>query len=209
MSVDITVIKTFLPFIHSELQQAFAQYGMVKEIPAGTEIIHEGQSIKQIPVVLDGLVKVYTRNEDRELLLYYIEARESCVMSFLAGLKNIPSRIIATTEEPTKILLLPSDRVQQWIHQYPQLNSLFYDLYNTRYTELIDTLNQLIFQKLDSRLYDYLKEKSRVRGQSTLTLRHREIALELGTSREVITRVMKKLEKEGKIKQTSSGIVLL
>ncbi len=209
MSVDITVIKTFLPYIHSELQQAFAQYGTVKEIPAGTEIIHEGQSIKQIPVVLEGLVKVYTRNEDRELLLYYIEARESCVMSFLAGLKNIPSRIFATTEEPTKILLLPSDRVQQWIHQYPQLNSLFYDLYNTRYTELIDTLNQLIFQKLDSRLFDYLKEKSRVRGQSTLTLRHREIALELGTSREVITRVMKKLEKEGKIKQTSSGIMLI
>jgi CRP/FNR family transcriptional regulator, anaerobic regulatory protein len=209
MSVDITVIKTFLPFIHSELQQAFAHCGMIKEIPAGTEIIHEGQSIKQIPVVLEGLVKVYTRNEDRELLLYYIEARESCVMSFLAGLKNIPSRIIATTEESTKILLLPSDRVQHWIHDFPQLNSLFYDLYNTRYTELIDSLNQLIFQKLDSRLFDYLKEKSRVRGQSTLTLRHREIALELGTSREVITRVMKKLEKEGKIKQTSLGIVLI
>lgn len=209
MPVDNTVIKTYLPFLQAELQQVFSDYGTVKEFPTGTEIMHEGQSVKQIPVVLEGLVKVYTRNEDRELLLYYIEARESCVMSFLAGLKNIPSRIYATTEEPTKLLLLPSDRVQHWIHEFPQLNSIFYDLYNTRYTELIDTLNQLIFQKLDSRLYDYLKEKSRVRGQSTLHLRHREIALELGTSREVITRVLKKLEKEGKIKQTTSGITLL
>ncbi len=209
MSVDRTVIKSYLSFLHEELQQAFSEYGSVKEIPAGTEIMHEGQSVKLIPVVLEGLVKVYTRNEDRELLLYYIEAHESCVMSFLAGIKNIPSRIFATTEEPTKLLLLPSDRVQLWIHEFPQLNSLFYDLYNTRYTELIDSLNQLIFQKLDSRLYDYLKEKSRVRSQLTLNIRHREIALELGTSREVITRVLKKLEKEGKIKQTTTGIMFL
>lgn len=209
MSVDRIVIKSYLSFLHEELQQAFSEYGSVKEFPAGTEIMHEGQSVKLIPVVLEGLVKVYTRNEDRELLLYYIVAYESCVMSFLAGIKNIPSRIFATTEEPTKLLLLPSDRVQRWIYEFPQLNSLFYDLYNTRYTELIDSLNQLIFQKLDSRLYDYMKEKSRVRGQVVLNLRHREIALELGTSREVITRVLKKLEKEGKIKQTPSGIVLL
>jgi len=209
MPVDTTVISNYLPHIQTELQHAFAQHGVVKEIPAGTGIMYEGQSVKMIPVVLDGLVKVYTRNEDRELLLYYIEASESCVMSFLAGLKNAPSKIFATTEEDTTLLLLPSDQLQRWIYEFPQLNSLFYDLYNTRYTELIDSLNQLIFQKLDSRLYDYLREKCRVRGVKTLNLRHREMALELGTSREVITRVLKKLEKEGKIKQTEDGIQLL
>jgi CRP/FNR family transcriptional regulator len=130
-------------------------------------------------------------------------------MSFLAGIKSNPSKIFAVTEKHTQALLLPSQKVESWIHQYPSLNTLFYDLYNTRYSELIDTLNQLIFQKMDGRLLDYLKEKARVKSTLLLDLRHREIAQELGTSREVITRVLKKLEKEGKIRQRESGIEII
>jgi CRP/FNR family transcriptional regulator len=162
-----------------------------------------------IPIVLEGLIKVYTKHEDKELLLYYIQPSESCVMSFLAGIKNRPSKIFALTEAATKVLLLPSVFLEQWTRDYPQLNSLFYDLYNTRYTELIDTLNDLIFQKLDSRIYDHLKERSRLIHNAVLNIRHREIANALGTSREVITRVLKKLEKEGKVKQTPAGIEVL
>jgi CRP/FNR family transcriptional regulator, anaerobic regulatory protein len=209
MSVEITLLKKNLPFIDADLLQAFADDGIIMDFESGIEILHEGQSVKMIPLVLEGLIKVYTRNEDRELLLYYIEPQESCVMSFLAGIKNQPSKIFAITEKQTKVILLPSRKVETWIHQFPALNTLFYDLYNVRYSELIDTLNQLIFQKLDGRLLDYLKEKSRVNSSRLLDLRHREIALELGTSREVITRVLKKLEKEGKIRQQDRGIELL
>lgn len=209
MAVEVSLLKKFLPFIGDELLKAFAEDGIIMELESGKEILHEGQSVKMIPLVLEGLIKVYTRNEERELLLYYIEARESCVMSFLAGIKNQPSKIFAITEKPTKIILLPSRKVETWIHQFPALNTLFYDLYNVRYSELIDTLNQLIFQKMDGRLLDYLKEKSRVSSSHLLDLRHREIALELGTSREVITRVLKKLEKEGKIRQQDRGIELI
>ncbi len=209
MAVDLTLVKKYLPFIGADLQQAFGQDGVIMDFESESEILHEGQSVKMIPLVLEGLIKVFTRNEDRELLLYYIEPRESCVMSFLAGIKNKPSKIFAITEKPTKVILLPSQKVEVWTHQYPALNTLFYDLYNSRYSELIDTLNQLIFQKLDGRLYEYLKEKSRVKSTKQLDLRHREIAQELGTSREVITRVLKKLEKEGKIHQRENGIELI
>jgi CRP/FNR family transcriptional regulator len=209
MAVDINIIKKYLSFIGKDLQQVFAQDGVIMDFESGTEILHEGQSVKMIPLVLEGLIKVFTRNEDRELLLYYIEPSESCVMSFLAGIKNKPSKIFAVTEKPTKMILLPSHKVEVWTNQYPALNTLFYDLYNARYSELIDTLNQLIFQKLDGRLYEYLKEKSRVKSTKQLDLRHREIAQELGTSREVITRVLKKLEKEGKIRQRENGIALI
>jgi CRP/FNR family transcriptional regulator len=209
MAVDLTIVKKYLTFIGLDLQQAFAQDGIVMDFESGTEILQEGQSVKMIPLVLEGLIKVFTRNEDKELLLYYIEPKESCVMSFLAGIKNKPSKIFAVTEKATKVILLPSHKVEAWTHQYPALNTLFYDLYNTRYSELIDTLNQLIFQKLDGRLYEYLKEKGRVKSTTLLDLRHREIAQELGTSREVITRVLKKLEKEGKIRQRDTGIELI
>jgi len=209
MPVDINLIKKFLPRIDADLQKVFSQDGVIMDFESGMEILQEGQSVKMIPLVLEGLLKVYTRNEERELLLYYIEPQESCVMSFLAGIKNLPSKIFAITEKPTKVLLLPSQKVETWIHQFPSLNTLFYDLYNTRYSEMIDTLNQLIFQKLDGRLLDYLKEKSRVSSSRMLDLRHREIAQELGTSREVINRVLKKLEKEGKIHQRENGIELI
>jgi len=207
--VELEVIRKFLPHLGNDLQKAFAQEGILKEIPAHTEVMQEGKHVTLIPLVLEGLIKVYTRNEDRELLLYYIEPRESCVMSFLAGIKNQPSKIFATTELPSKLLLLPARSVETWVEKFPGLNYLFYDLYNTRYSELIDTLNQLIFQRLDVRIFEYLKEKSRVTATRLLDLRHREIAQELGTSREVITRVLKKLEKEGKVKQTDKGLELI
>jgi CRP/FNR family transcriptional regulator len=207
--VELEVIRKFLPHLGTDLQKAFAQEGILKEIPAHTEVMQEGKHVTLIPLVLEGLIKVYTRNEDRELLLYYIEPRESCVMSFLAGIKNQPSKIFATTELPSKLLLLPARSVETWVEKFPGLNYLFYDLYNTRYSELIDTLNQLIFQRLDVRIFEYLKEKSRVTATKLLDLRHREIAQELGTSREVITRVLKKLEKEGKVKQTDKGLELI
>jgi CRP/FNR family transcriptional regulator, anaerobic regulatory protein len=209
MAVELNLVKKYLPFIGADLQLAFAHDGVIMDFKSEVEILREGQSVKMIPLVLEGLIKVFTRNEDRELLLYYIEPRESCVMSFLAGIKNKPSKIFAITEKPTKVILLPSHKVEIWTHQFPTLNTLFYDLYNTRYSELIDTLNQLIFQKLDGRLYEYLKEKSRVKSTTLLDLRHREIAQELGTSREVITRVLKKLEKEGKIRQQEAGIEII
>ncbi len=209
MTDDLIVIKKFLPQIGEPLQRLFAEEGTITSIPTGMEILKAGQSVKMIPVLLEGLIKVFTRNEDKELLLYYIQPSESCVMSFLSGIKNKPSRIFATAEESSKLLLLPSQKIETWIHGYPQLNTMFYDLYNLRYVELLDTLNQLIFHKLDSRIYDYLKEKSRLKSTPVLDLRHREIAQALGTSREVITRVLKKLEKEGKIRQTFMGIELL
>jgi CRP/FNR family transcriptional regulator, anaerobic regulatory protein len=209
MAVDLNLLRQYLPNIGTDLQRAFAEDGSVLDSPAGAEIMKEGQSVKMIPVVLEGLVKVYTRHEDKELLLYYIEPSESCVMSFLAGIKNLPSKIYALTETSTRLLLLPAGKVEQWTREYPQLNTMFYDLYNTRYTELIDTLNQLIFQKLDTRIYEYLKEKARMTGTDTVHVRHREIANALGTSREVITRVLKKLEREGKVRQTPAGIELL
>jgi CRP/FNR family transcriptional regulator len=209
MAIALETVQHHLPNIGLDLQQAIAQAGVWKEFPAQQEIMEEGQPVKMIPVVVSGLLKVFTRYEEKELLLYYIQPRESCVMSFLAGLKNQPSRVFAMTEESTQVILLPAQQLEQWTRDYPRLNALFYDLYNQRYSELIDTLQQLIFQSLDSRLYDYLREQSRLKNVRVLDLRHRKIAQDLGTSREVITRVLKRLEKEKKVRQTETGIEIL
>lgn len=206
MPLDLSEIKPFLPDFSQELLQVIATEGSVMDVPAGMEILKEGQYVRMIPIVLQGLVKVFTRVEEKELLLYYIGSTQSCIMSFSAGLSQSPSRIFAISEEPSMLLLLPAEKINKWIREFPALNDLFFRQYNLRYTEMLDTINSLLFGRMDQRLYQYLQEKSRLKGEKILDLRHKQIAAELGTAREVVTRVLKKLEQEGKIRQTEAGI---
>jgi len=202
-------LEKHLGYLGPDLIKNIIDNCIVLDFKRETEIVKEGQYIKYIPIVIKGLVKVTTRYEEKELLLYYIEPFESCVMSFSASLKNDKSKIFATTEEDSTIMLIPSDKVLKWINEYPIINRLFYQQYNLRYLDLIDTINHLLYQKLDERLYGYLKEKVQLTGKNPYVISHREIALELGTAREVVTRVLKKLENEKKIRQLKSAISIL
>lgn len=202
------ILKVF-PYLHSDLISEIKDSAIQKEIPKGTEILREGQFVSVVPIVLKGLIKVYKQYEERDLLLYYIKPNESCIMSFAAGLKNKPSNVYAQTEEDTTALLLPIEKIPGWIKQYPDFNSLFFQQYNLRYSELLDTIQQVLFNKMDKRLYDYLREKTELLDKNPIKMSHREIANDLGTAREVVSRVIKKLENEGKVKQQSSGIKIL
>ncbi len=182
---------------------------MEEEIPQATCILREGQYVKVIPIVLEGLIKVYTRHEDRELLLYYIRPNESCIMSFAASLGNEPSKVFAETEADTTALLMPVDSVADWTRQFSDINTLFFRQYNTRYSELLDTIHHVLFNRMDARLYNYLCEKVNLTEQNPLKISHRQIANELGTAREVVSRVMKKLENEGRVKQHAGTIRVL
>lgn len=203
------LIRKHLYFLGPELLEEVHQFGIIRDIPADTEILSEGKYVKVIPIVISGLIKVYSRYEDKELLLYYIEPFQSCIMSFAASLRNEPSRIFAVTEEDTLALLLPVDKVSTWIKQFPGINTLFYQQYNLRYADLLDTIRYLIYFSLDQRILDYLHEKKRLKGDNILKIRHKQIANELGTAREVISRLLKKLEKDGLIRQHEDGIEIL
>ncbi len=204
-----TDISHALPHLNPGLVQEIMAAAITKEIPQDTNILREGEYVKVIPIVLEGLIKVFTRHEDKELLLYYIRPNESCIMSFAASLKNEPSKVFALTEEQTTALLLPVDKVITWTKQFPDINTLFFQLYNQRYNELLNTIHHVLFDKMDNRLYSYLKEKVALTNKNPLKISHRQIAIELGTAREVVSRVMKKLEYEGKLKQHSNGIEIL
>ena len=173
------------------------------------QILREGEYVKVIPLVLEGLLKVVSSYEEKELLLYYIEPAESCIMSFSAGLWHFPSKVFAIAEEDTKAILLPVELVQEWVRIYPSLNDLFFQQFNKRYEDLLQTIHHVLFDKMDKRLYDHLKEKSSLLGEDILDLRHHQVARELGTAREVVSRVLKKLEKENKVVQLEKGIKIL
>ena len=207
-SVNERVLKK-LSFLGSILVDEILEHSQIQEIPAGTELLREEQYIKVLPLVLDGLVKVHSRYDDKELLLYYIKPKQSCVMSFASSLKNQPSRIYATTVQDSLILILPTQKVHEWTEKYPQLSQLFYEQYDLRYAELLETIHHLLFDAMDKRIFDYLNQKSQMLNQSDLKISHSEIAKDLGTAREVVSRVMKRLESEGKVIQQYNLIKIL
>jgi CRP/FNR family transcriptional regulator len=202
-------IQLQLSFLGKELATKILEYSSVVEVKKGIEILKEGQYVKVIPIVIQGLLKVFTRQEEKELLLYYIQPSESCIMSFSASLSNDKSNVYAKTAEDSVLILIPSDKINDLTRQYPEFNALFHQQFKVRYNDLLDTINQLVFTNLDQRLYHFLKESSRVRKENPLFISHREIASELGTAREVVSRVMKKLEKEQKVTQNQDSITIL
>lgn len=198
-----------MSYLNPDLVSEILSLASINDIEKNTEILREGQYVKVIPIVIEGLIKVFTSHQDKELLLYYIRPNESCIMSFAAGLRNEPSKVFAATEEDTTALLLPVDEVFKWTKQFPDINTLFFQQYNLRYSDLLDTIHHVLFDKLDKRLYNYLREKVRLTNQNPIKISHRQIASELGTVREVISRTMKKLEAEQLLKQHSNNIELL
>lgn len=202
-------LKQQLPFLNGELLDEIAQYATVQEFPKGTQILRDEQYIKVLPIVLNGVVKVFSNFGEKELLLYYIEAAQSCVMTFSAALNNSPSKIFAITEEESKILLIPTRHIPVWLKKYPDFNRLFYNQYDLRYSELLDTIEHILVDKIDKRVYEYLKLKVKVTQQEYLKLTHNQIAIELGTAREVVSRAVKKLENEERLIQDAKGIKLL
>jgi len=207
--ISQTEIYQTLAFLEKPLIDEILASSEIHEFPKGALLIRQGQYIKHLPVVLDGAIKVMSQHDGRELLLYYIRQRQSCIVSFEAAMHNDPSSIFAETDSDSRLLLLPSSKIGDWTRRYPRFNQLFLDLYHQRYLDLLDTVNQLVFKTLDQRLYMYLVEKAKISKTIELDLRHHEIARDLGTAREVITRVLKKLENEGKVLIDGKGIKIL
>jgi CRP/FNR family transcriptional regulator len=203
------LLSTHLSFLKPQLVERILDGSSFAEFPKGTEILREEQYIKVVPIVVSGLVKVYSRFNEKELLLYYIEPEQSCIMTFYAAMKNMPSKVFAITEEETKALLIPVDLLPKLVKDFPDFNDLFFNQYNLRYSELLDTIGHLLLDKMDKRLFDHLKKKSQLTSNAPIKMSHTQIATELGTAREVITRVLRKLENDGKVEQTKDGIKII
>lgn len=206
--MDVLSLQQKLPLLEEALIREIIERAQEVTIPPQQQILREGQYIKTIPVVMNGLLKVISGSGDKDMLLYYIKPGDSCIMSFAFSLSNEPSNIAAFTETETTMLLLAVDDVRQWLIAYPSLNMLFLNLYNHRYRDLIDTIG-LIYEKMDNRIMHYLEQKVKITGNNIVNITHREIAADLASSREVISRLLKKLELEGKLQQTPAGIKIL
>jgi len=191
------------------LEEELRTNSQLKTLPAETVLMQSNSYIRAIPVVLSGSMRVMRQDEDgREMLLYYIKPGESCIMSFLAGIHEDTSKVRLVVEEDSEVLMLPVAKASEWIKTYPEWADFIFKLYHKRFEELLDVINAVSFKKLDDRIVTLLKRKASVYGSKEFSITHQQLAEELGTTREVVSRLLKQMEKQQLITLSRNKIIL-
>jgi CRP/FNR family transcriptional regulator len=153
-----------------------------------------------MPLLLSGAIKIMREDEkEGELLLYYLEKGETCTMSIACCIGNKKSEIRAQAEMETTVAMIPNQYLNEWLAKYGSWRSFILNSYSSRMNEMLGAIDNLAFSKMEDRILNYLKEKVRLTDDRILTVTHQDIALDLNTSRVVVSRILKKLENEDKI----------
>jgi len=193
-------MKYINPIFESKLIDEINEVGTEMSFAEGDTIIEYGKFIHMIPLIQRGVIKVLRRDEEgRELLLYYLSANSTCSMAYSCCMESRQSEIRAIAEEDVTLLAIPHAKLDEWLCKYPSWKSFIMHSFNERLLEMLKTIENIAFKKLDERLIDYLKEKQRINHSAVIKASHNTIAEEMGTSRVVISRLLKHLENDKKI----------
>lgn len=191
-----------------ELQEEIDKMGP-QEIPEDTVIVREDTYIKEIPLVVEGEVKVRKTDESgKEIILYHIEPGESCILSITSLMNDKKIQAEAITGKKTQMIIVPASKVKEWMDNYKSWRTFVLSLYNARLTELLMLVDNISFKQTDTRLYKKLKDLQNKYGNE-IAITHQQLAYEVGTAREVISRLLKQLEKEEIISLSRGKIEIL
>lgn len=196
-TIELFIQNSFptLPTDHP-LKQAFLSSGELITVKEGEYLIDLNEEMNFVPIVTDGVLKVTREDEEgNELFLYYLEFGETCTISMMYQ----ESAVRVTAEEDTEVYIIPTKYVDEWMLKFPEWRDFVMHAYKVRFDGLLKAIDELAFKKMDERLLSYLNKLQDIKGTSTLNISHSEIALNLNTSREVISRLLKQLEKIGKV----------
>lgn len=197
-------------FLEANLVDEIIKEGKVMEFHEGDVIIDYNKNIRFMPLIISGTIRVMRKDEeDREILLYYLSSNESCAMAYTCCMEARKSEIKAIAEDNVELIAIPHEKLDEWLVKYPSWKSYVFNSFTQRFNELLKSLESIAFHKLDERLIKYLKRKADLTGKSSIQLSHNQIAEELGTSRVVISRLLKQLENEKKLILYRNEIKLL
>jgi CRP/FNR family transcriptional regulator len=193
-----------------ELQEEIAIHGQLLQLKHGETLMDYGGFIKLVPLVVKGVIKIIREDENgNEIFLYFIQGGESCTMSFSCCIQNKRSEIRAEVEDDAIIIGIPVQHVDAWMSKYQSWKNFIMSSYDARINELIYAIDSIAFSKMDERLINYLEDKSHALDTKTIHTTHQNIAHDLNASREAVSRLLKKLEKEGTVKLGRNKIELL
>lgn len=192
------------------LLDEIAKVAVYKEFKADDYLIEIGDYIKTMPLLLTGAIKILREDENGdELLLYFLERGDTCAMTLTCCMGQSKSRIRAIAETDGAMLMIPVEKMEEWLTKFKTWRNFVFDSYNVRLNEMLEAIDTLAFMNLDERLYKYLTDKAKVIGDTEIKNTHQEIAYEMHTSRVVISRLLKALELKGKIKLHRNKIEIL
>lgn len=193
-----------------ELLKEINNVGAFKEISEGFQLISIGDYIKYMPLLVSGAIKILREDSNgEELILYFIEQGDTCAMTLSCCLGNSKSEIIAIAETDAKLIMIPVEKMEEWLGKYKSWQKFILQSYHDRMTELLQAVDTIAFLKLDERLFRYLKDKAMVNHNEVIHVTHQEIAQDLHTSRVVISRLLKKLAINGKIELQRNNIKVI
>lgn len=204
------LLRTHFPiFSELELRKKIESVGTVRQVAEGTTIMDIGSYVKVMPLVIRGAIKILREDErGNELLLYFLNPGQTCAMSLNCCMANVPSEVRAIAEEDTEFIALPTQVMDEYMLHTTWKNFVI-QTYNERFYELLNTIDSIAFKHLDQRLVEYLENKSEIQKSKTINVTHQKLADDLNSSREVISRLLKQLERNGQIQLGRNKISLL
>jgi CRP/FNR family transcriptional regulator len=204
------LIESYGYIFEEALIDEIVKVATFKEFKADDYLIEIGDYIKSMPLLLHGAIKILREDENGdELLLYFLERGDTCAMTLTCCMGQAKSRIRAIAETDGYLIMIPIEKMEDWLTKYKTWRNFVFDSYNVRLMEMLEAIDTLAFMNLDERLYKYLTDKAKVIGNTEIHNTHQEIAYEMHTSRVVISRLLKALEIEGKIKLHRNKIEIL
>ena len=193
-----------------ELLQEINNVGTYRDIPEGLKLIEIGDYIKSMPLLISGAIKILREDkEGDELILYFIEQGDTCAMTLSCCLGDSKSEIRAIAETDARLIMVPVQKMEEWLGKYKSWRNFVLQSYQNRLTELLEAIDTIAFLKMDERLFKYLKDKAMVNHNDVIHVTHQEIASDLHTSRVVISRLLKALEINGRIELHRNNIKVL
>jgi len=202
--------KKLFPQFEPELIEILDKNAIERSFHAGEEIVRTGQYIKSTVLVLSGRIKIYRQNDEgSEFLIYYLGPGEACAVSLICALQSQTSEITAKAVEDTEVIMLPVQLMDDLMIKFKSWSHFVIQTYRNRFDELLTVIDNIAFKNMDERLEFYLKRSKTDSGKLILDLTHQEIADDLNSSREVISRLLKKMEQLGKIKLNRNSIEII
>ncbi|KIA93971.1 Crp/Fnr family transcriptional regulator [Flavobacterium sp. KMS] len=205
-----TPLKNIFPNFSNELISAIESNATMQDSEAGTILMRTGQYIKNTVLITKGKIKIYREGEDGgEFFMYYLQPGQACAISMICATKSEKSQIMAKVVEDVSVVMIPLTLMDKWMMEHRSWYEFVIETYRSRFEEVLEVVDSIAFRSMDERLEFYLKRHKDACGCTELKVSHQEIATELNTSREVISRLLKKMEQRGLVKLNRNQIELL
>jgi CRP/FNR family transcriptional regulator len=207
--MNTLLLENYGHLFEKKLISEIEEVGFIKKVEEGNTIIKIGDAINYMPLLLNGAIKISRQDEEGdELLLYYLEKGDVCAMTLTCCMGNHISEVQATAEMDTEIIMIPVQKMSEWIREYPSWMTFVFESYNTRFKEMLEAIDNLAFLNMNERVLKYLREKAIINKDTIISITHQTVAYELNTSRVVVSRILKSLEKQNKLKLLRNKIEL-